>query len=215
MKTYPKLTYYDKHDIGKSCYAFDKIDGSNIRCEWNRKRGWYKFGTRKTMIGDESHDFYDAKEIFMEKYSDSLSRIFRDRKEYRNSESFVVFLEYFGETSFAGFHTESDKKDMILFDVSQYKRGIIPPKEFIKNFENTHIPDIIFTGQLTEKFIQDVQSNRFGLKEGVMIKGTEDKTIWIKKIKTFEWLQKVKNKYGEKFIKEDCDMRGDIFNQII
>lgn len=45
MITYPSLDYYfDYPEI--YIYAFDKLDGSNIRFEWSRKRGFYKFGTR-------------------------------------------------------------------------------------------------------------------------------------------------------------------------
>jgi hypothetical protein len=205
MKSYPKLTYYDDADIGKYCYAFDKLDGSNIRCEWNRKRGWYKFGTRNTMIGDTNHDFYPAIDIFMNKYSDDLERVFRNKKDYRNSESFVIFMEYHGENSFAGFHHEDDEMDCVLFDISQYKKGMTPPSEFIKNFGHLHIPNIIFQGQLTYNFIEDVKSNRFGLVEGVMAKGSDNKSIWMKKIKTREWIESVKQKMGIQYIIEDCN----------
>ena len=50
MKQYPKILYFDQAPINEQCYAFDKIDGSNFRAEWSKKRGWYKFGTRNTMI---------------------------------------------------------------------------------------------------------------------------------------------------------------------
>ena len=205
MKSYPKLTYYDESDIGRYCYAFDKLDGSNIRVEWDRKRGWYKFGTRNTMIADTTHTFYETIDIFMNKYSDDIEKVFRDKKDYRNSQSFVVFLEYYGENSFAGFHHDDDKKDCVLFDISQYKKGIISPGEFIKNFGHLDIPDIIHQGLLTEEFIEDVKSNKFGLDEGVMVKGSEDKKLWIKKIKTREWISSVKQKMGIQFVLEDCN----------
>jgi len=209
MKTYPKLTYYDESDIGRYCYAFDKLDGSNIRVEWDRKRGWYKFGTRRTMITDTDHDYYPAIEIFMNKYSEQLQRVFRDKKEYRNTQRFVIFMEYFGENSFAGHHVDDDIKDCIIFDISQYKRGIIQPKEFIKNFGHLHIPDIVHQGTLTEQFIEDVKSNKFGLDEGVMVKGSDNKELWVKKIKTREWITRLKQKMGMDFVLEDCDNKID------
>ena len=45
MERYNKIDYYNKIQFGKYCLAFDKIDGSNVRFQWNRKRGFYKFGT--------------------------------------------------------------------------------------------------------------------------------------------------------------------------
>jgi len=50
MKQYPKILYFDQAPLNEQCYAFNKIDGSNFRAEWSKKRGWYKFGTRNTMI---------------------------------------------------------------------------------------------------------------------------------------------------------------------
>lgn len=37
----------------------------------------------------------------------------------------VVFGEYLGENSFAVQYLDSDKKDIVLFDVNLYKRGFI------------------------------------------------------------------------------------------
>ena len=50
MKHYPKIEYYNKGLYGRDIIGFDKLDGSNIRCEWSRKRGWYKFGTKSMKI---------------------------------------------------------------------------------------------------------------------------------------------------------------------
>ena len=46
MKQYETIPYYGDY-LGPDIIAFDKIDGSNLRFEWSRKRGFYKFGTRK------------------------------------------------------------------------------------------------------------------------------------------------------------------------
>jgi len=44
MKSYPSIP--GKHTNGIPLTVFDKLDGSNIRAEWSKKRGFYKFGTR-------------------------------------------------------------------------------------------------------------------------------------------------------------------------
>ena len=104
MKSYPKIEYYNKGYFGDTVWVFDKLDGSNIRAEWNRKRGWYKFGTRNQMIDERDPNFGDAIPIFLDKYGDDLQKVFR--KSYSNIESVVVFGEYLGENSFAGQHGE-------------------------------------------------------------------------------------------------------------
>jgi hypothetical protein len=43
MKTYPSIS---RDIVGQPIYAFDKLDGSNIRAEWSKKNGFHKFGSR-------------------------------------------------------------------------------------------------------------------------------------------------------------------------
>ena len=51
MKTYPSI---DRDVRNIFVYAFDKIDGSNIRAEWTPKKGFDKFGSRNCLM-DASH----------------------------------------------------------------------------------------------------------------------------------------------------------------
>ena len=46
MKQYPSIPGLKELEKlkGRKIYVFDKIDGSNIRAEWNPKKGFYKFG---------------------------------------------------------------------------------------------------------------------------------------------------------------------------
>lgn len=202
MKSYPKIEFYNKGILGLNCYAFDKLDGSNMRFEWNRKRGWYKFGTRNNMIDRSSLEFGKGIDIFINKYNEDLSKIFQDK--YSKVESFVVFAEYLGENSFAGQHENSDIKDVVVFDINQYKRGFIPPKEFIDNFGHIHTPSIIYTGKYDLDLIKSVKDNKYNLSEGVIVKGFE-KEIWMTKIKTNEWLDKVRSIFGEKKLLEEIN----------
>jgi hypothetical protein len=203
MKQYPKIEYHNKRIFGEPCVAMDKIDGSNLRFEWGWKRGFYKFGTRSTMIDRNSQPFGDGIDIFLNKYGEDLNRIFRDR--YGKVESFVVFGEYVGENSFAGQHMESDIKDVILFDVSAYKRGFVGPEEFLKNFGRLDIPRVVYQGKYNDDLIKSVRENRHGLKEGVIVKGQNRKEVWMAKIKTNEWLEKVREKFGEKYLMEELN----------
>lgn len=202
MKSYPKIPYFNQGIFGQTVWAFDKLDGSNIRCEWNRKRGWYKFGTRNNMIDQNNPQFGEAITIFLDKYGEDLTRVFK--KSYSNVESIVVFGEYFGENSFAGLHFD-EPKDVVIFDVNLYKRGLIGPREFIQNFGDLEIPKLIYKGEYNTDLIERIRNNHFDLKEGVICKGVHRDEVWMTKIKTKEWLERVKNKLGEKALLEELN----------
>lgn len=217
MKSYDKIPYWNQGLFDQDCIAFDKIDGSNMRFEWGRKRGWYKFGTRSIMIDRSSEHLGKGIDIFLDKYGDNLDRVFREK--YKRVESFVVFAEFVGENSFAGQHEESDKKDVILFDVSQYKRGIISPYEFVENFGHLHIPKIIYNGKYTHEFIDSIKNNDFNLKEGVICKGMtktkkDGNIIWMSKVKSLQWLEEVRKKFGNKALLEELNNDVELFNSL-
>lgn len=217
MKTYPHLDHCTTRHIGSNVWAFDKKDGSNIRAEWSKKKGWYKFDTRKRMLDASDEDFGEAIELFMNKYSDGLERIFIDNKSYRNSRTFTAFMEFYGPNSFAGQHVDTDVKDVLLFDIVQFQKGFIVPKDFVNDFGNLGIPDVIYKGELTEDFIREVKQNVYNLDEGVMCKGVRktkgNDVVWMAKIKTFEWLDKLKNNFDEEALLEDINNDLTILNQ--
>ena len=216
MKQYPHIQYYPKGIMGEPVYAFDKLDGSCMRAEWSKKRGWCKFGSRTQMIDENNQQFGMAIKLFKVQYADDLDQIFRKKEEYRNSQEFVVYFEYFGDKSFAGYHVEGDKMFVRLFDVDQYKRGIIPAREFVDNFSHLLIPKIIYIGNLNHDFIQRVKDNEFGLKEGVVCKGvrkTKGKDlIWMVKIKTADWLKRLKSLGDDKVALE---LAGEAKDEIL
>ena len=206
MKTYPKIPYNNEKLYGLETWAFYKYDGSNIRFEWNRKRGWYKFGTRTQLISPTEPIYGRSIDIFIEKYGDDLSNIFTSK--YKNIESVIVFGEYFGENSFAGKHMETDKMDVIIFDVSLYKKGFISPNEFLDNFGHLDISKLVYNGKYNEDFVYSVKQNKLDLLEGVVCKGTlkskkDGDLLWMSKIKTDHWLSKVKQLYGDKRLIEE------------
>lgn len=205
MKTYPSIQHHDDDLYGRRVYAFDKLDGSNMRFEYSKKRGWYKFGTRGELIHDKTPIYGEGVTIFLEKYGDDLDRIFR--KEYSKIDSIVVFGEFVGENSFAGKHFDDDAKDVILFDVNLYKKGFIEPTEFIDRFSSLHIPELIYDGIYDDEFVYDIKNSK-SLKEGVICKGVsktkrDGKVIWMSKIKTDDWLVRVREKFGIFAIKEE------------
>jgi len=205
MKSYPKIEHYNKGPFGESCYAFYKHDGSNFRAEWGKKRGFYKYGTRNVMIDKNTPIYGKIIDVFLDKYSQDLDNIFR--KKYKSVDNFVVFGEFFGENSFAGRHIDGDKKDIVLFDVNQFKKGFLSPEEFINNFGHLDIPKLVYKGIYDKNLISKVKNNELNLVEGVVCKGMyktkENKTIWMTKIKTNKWIKNVKDLYGEKSLMEE------------
>lgn len=210
MKSYDKIPYWNQGLFDQDCIAFDKLDGSNFRAEFSKNKGWYKFGTRNDMIDKSNDQFGKGIDIFLDKYGDNIPRIIENK--YKRLDNFVVFCEFFGPNSFAGWHDPNDKMDIVLFDVSLYKRGIIDPYEFIENFGSLDIPDIIYDGKYTNEFIESIRNNNFNLDEGVVCKGlieskNKKNILHMTKIKTNSWILKVKEKMGiNELIKE---LNGD------
>lgn len=188
--------------------AFEKLDGTRVQAEWTFKKGWHRFSTRFGELTEDHPHFGGAIDLFNKKYAIDLEQIFKEK--YPKVTNFMVFLEYFGKNTFFGQHEENDKKDIILFDVSKFRQGLIVPTEFIEVFGGLDIPKVVYEGLLTEEFIADVRQNKFGLKEGVVVKGMNIKRnnkpeIWMMKIKTNEWYRKLKELYGEDVLFEDVD----------
>jgi hypothetical protein len=205
MFNFPHIDYYGKY-WSLPVIAFDKLDGSNFRAEFSRKKGFYKFGTRNVMIDEKNEQFGKAIPIFLNKYADELGKIFNS-KEYRNHLSFVCFAEFLGENSEYGRHQEEDNFDVVLFDVNVYKKGFVKPKDFVNDFGHLHIPKIVYQGNLNKEFVEDVKQNKFDLKEGVIAKGVvgtkKSEQVYYCKIKTNQWLENLKSKYGEKALQEE------------
>lgn len=206
MKHYDSIPYFGDY-WGLPVVAFDKLDGSNIRVEFSQKRGFYKFGTRKMMINETSDPFGIAVNLFLNKYNESLSNIFKSR-DYRNVLSFVCYAELVGTKSAFGQHDfKNDVFDIVLFDIDQYKKGYVPPKQFIKDFQETGIPRIVYEGNLNRELVERVKANEFNLSEGVIGKGLIKTKKGVPqlhycKIKTDDWFERLRTKSPEMFEEE-------------
>ena len=204
MKSYHSIEKNVQDYLGQHIFAFDKIDGSNFRAEWDRKtskkqflshNGFSKFGTRTQLIGT-SDPFTEAVDIFMDKYSEPLDYKFNNDKIFRGVDKITVYSEFFGPSSFAGQHNWEEEHDVTMFDMFLYKKDFLKPRDFIDLFEHLGIPDLVYEGPLNESFIKDIVSNYYDLKEGVVIKGVSEGKVFMSKIKTQKWLDEVREKYG-------------------
>jgi hypothetical protein len=193
----------------EACVAFDKLDGSNIRVKYTNKKGFHLFGSRTQMF-DKGHPFLgDAVDIFYQKYEDKLVDLIE--QNFPNEREVIAFLEFFGPNSFAGFHVKEDPKDLVLFDilVGHKNRKFLMPQQFVDLTASVgaQTPRIIYTGNLSDQFIQDVRDGKYDVVEGVVCKGVL-KTgahrggMWMAKVKTRTYLDRLKGKFGEEEAKK-------------
>lgn len=184
---------------GSPCHVFYKYDGSNLRWEWNKKRGWYKFGTRTRLFDRSDEQFGSAIDLFLGTIADDI--VTTVVSSFRVTD-FIVFTEYFGPNSFAGTHHDADEKTLKLFDVNLYKKGIVPPREFVKAFgDKEYSAQFLGVHNLNSTLIESVKSNT-ELVEGVICKGVNDRgQLWMTKIKTDKYLDRLKNHYGNNWEK--------------
>jgi hypothetical protein len=201
VKHYPTITKEIRHDL--FIYAFNKIDGSNIRAEWNSKRGFYKFGTRNQLTNEKEMPFGRSIPLLRDKYEADLAAVFKEQ----GWKDAICFFEYWGADSFAGNHNFEAPMDITLIDVNPYKKGILPPAKFIELFGHLDIPTICYQGYVsTELFDQVKQSMLPGMTfEGVVCKGEEDGRPVMFKVKSRAWLDK---------LREFCHGDGGLFERL-
>lgn len=202
MKSYTTIT----KDIikGKKIYAFDKLDGSNIRAEWTKKNGFWKFGTRNQLIdvnntrsggkSEEGNNYWaEAVELIRSKYEEELIEIFK-KNRWRKV---ICFFEFYGDRSFAGTH-QPEKHDVLLFDVSVDNHGYLLPKDFMKTFKYIDTQKLLYYGNANQDFVKSVQEGSLdGMTfEGVVCKGQEFMSPGMPvmfKVKNKAWLDELKN----------------------
>jgi hypothetical protein len=225
MKSYDSIDYYGDH-WGLSVIGFDKLDGSNLRFEYSQKRSFYKAGSRNMMIDEKHEQFGFAVDLFKHKYEEALTKVFKS-KHYRNSQSFVCFAELIGKNSSFGQHDfKNDTFDIVLFDISEYKKGLIPPKQFIDDFGHIGIPRVVYQGNLNKELVKQVKDNQLpgfagSLTEGIIAKGSiqtkkGNNQLYYCKIKTNDWFYRLRQKDGNLYLQElkQADFRGISYGMV-
>jgi len=204
VKEYPHIqaSTGQKFQEIRDVYVFDKLDGSLIRAEWNRNKGFYKFGSKTHLIDKSDTLLGCAVDLFMNKYSESLSRVAKDNKW----QHLLAFCEAIGPDSFAGTHP-SGINDIVLFDLAADKKGIIGPKRFLKLTEGLEIPIFFGVDNWTRGFVEEIRlyepdkdwsGNPKITFEGVVGKSGDGHSLIMAKAKTQQWIDKVRNTFKEK-----------------
>ena len=203
MKEYPPI---QREIVNCPIYAFDKKDGSNIRSEWNRKQGLYKFGSRNRLLGEDQPFLTEAPDIIRNKYEKDLSDIFRKER----FERVICFFEFWGPNSFAGTHIQ-EPHDVTLFDVNPHKKGILDPAAYLKLFGHLDICKLLYRGNCNSEFVELVRSGQLGgmTFEGVVCKAKNPKNT------PMPIMFKVKNRAWVEKLKECCKGNDQLFNTLL
>lgn len=198
MKSYPSIIYPPRGGVGLDLHTFVKLDGSNLRFEYSTKRGWYKFGTRRRLLDETDPLFKLAVSIFRETLADTCTKIFRDQRWKRG----VVYCEYWGQQSLAGRHVDGDAMNLTVIDVAPYKKGMLPPTDFLKLFRELG-PSYLGYLRWNYEFISRVHRGLVeeASFEGVVGKLQEGKKLHLYKTKSQAWKDEVLRRYPREGVK--------------
>lgn len=179
-------------------HVFEKLDGSNLRFEWTKKKGWSKFGTRRRLFDETDLVFGGAIELFLNTLADDLERVIRE-EGYKHV---VAFAEFWGDGSFAGNHLDEEHR-LSLFDIVADKKGILPPNEYLKKvYDRVGDNKAEYLGQhnWNEDLVRRVEEGTFEGQtfEGVVGKYKDKSRVVLLKAKSSSWKAKVTSAFGDK-----------------
>lgn len=202
MKTYPSI---DARIRDGKYYVFDKLDGSNIRAEWSKKKGFYKFGTRRRLLDPFEKPFGKSVPLIME-LEQQVSDIFSKERVDRA----ILFFEFHGENSSFGFHNEDDEFRVDLIDVSIYRKGIVEPKLFLKLFGDLPHAELLYHGNITSNLLKQI-------REGTLDRMTFEGVICKGKFKNKDYspiMFKIKNQAWYQALREHCQNDEELFEKL-
>ena len=181
----------------QGAFVFDKIDGSSMRSEWSRKRGWFKHGKRTGLLDDSNPDLVVVPSLFASTLAEPLERAARDR----GWQHLIVFYEFWGIKSLGGLHMIGDHKYLTVFDAAVNKQGILGPSFFLKNFADlVPTPAMLGRYNFTRGFVERVRLNEIpGITfEGVVAKAGDGHHLVRAKAKTQRWIDAILALHGTK-----------------
>jgi hypothetical protein len=160
------------------------------------------------MFDRSDAEYGQAIDIFMNKYGEALTKVMTDK--FAKVDSALAYAEFFGPVSFGGIHdpqelvhlghlpelVSNEPKDVVLFDFNPHKRGFLSPVEFVKHFSHLDIPEVVYEGRFTKDFVEAVRNGVYGQGEGIVAKGGEGHKLWMRKVKTNEYLKQIRKVFG-------------------
>lgn len=198
MKDYPSIPGARGQQFRQIANAviFGKLDGSSMRSEWSRKRGWYKHGRRMGLLDDSNVHLAVVPRLFEERLGPLLDRIARDERW----QTLVVFYEFWGRESLGGLHVQGDPKFLTLFDAAPEGK-MLGPVDFRRTFEDkVETAPYLGTMNWTRGQVEQIRRGELpGLtSEGAVGKAYERRGSEIvrAKAKTQAWIDKILQVHG-------------------
>lgn len=205
MLHYPKIPDSAAAPTGR-CVAFEKLDGTNLHWCWERDFGWHAFGTRRDEFDltpdgvaafNRAHPgLEEAAAVFAATLAEPLGELLQARAD---AVAVKAFTEFLGPGSFAGAHRPDDPKRLVLFDVWIDGPGFVAPRPFATEFGHLPIPRVVYEGKLTGAFLEAVREGKYGVAEGVVCKGGSGPDVWMVKVKTYAYLERLKATFGSRW----------------
>ena len=128
--------------------------------------------------------------------SDKILDFVCENTNYNIYNEVIIFMEYHGPNSFAGQHDPKDIKKLTLIDVMT-DRKIIPPQQFLDDFKDFDIAKVIYKGKYSGQFSEDVRNGKYSVNEGVVCKGVVDDKVYMCKIKTNAYMNKLQTQFKD------------------
>ena len=196
MKAYPTIPREPKGKTGdRRLHIFDKLDGSNLRFEWTNRKGWFRWGSRHQVIDDSHPTLGSGFALFGERLAEPIARIAHANRW----EALVAFAEFWGPNSLAGQHVPDDPKQVTLFDVSPYRKGMLGPERFLELFGELDVPRYLGELPWNDELVARVRCG--GLPgvtfEGVVGKAGDGHKLVMAKAKSEAWIRRILERYGE------------------
>ena len=198
---YPKIPENSDKFHGK-CIAFEKYDGTNLHWKWNLQEGWHLFGTRRTQFTFNAKGIngfrFDhiglshAPDIFNETLRDKLT-MFLCKHGVFSTCDVTLFTEFHGPNSFAGDHEISDEHTLTIIDVMMNNK-LLDPELCNQYFSKFGSARMIFQGKYSGQFAEDVRKGKYDVNEGVVVKGMVDGEVFMTKIKTNDYLKRLRQR---------------------
>ena len=199
---YPKIPDTKNCPL-KNCIAFDKIDGTCLHFVLE-KSVWKSFGTRRdefNLTSDGEAQFNSAhpelagaSKLWDSKFE--LGQFLWCKAKYQYANKIIVFAEYVGANSFAGQHKQDDPMQFVIFDI-QVDGKMLSPEVLLEDFKNFNLPKVIYKGKYSGQLVEDIRNGKYKVNEGSVIKGEVDGKVYMAKVKTNEYLKRLKFEFKD------------------
>lgn len=202
MMTFPSVPRIEDAKVLPGKYhLFYKYDGQQLRVEWSKKRGFYKWGSKGEMRAENDRIYGAAFALFRQELTPHLEDVLTRQKHLRQSiESATIFAEYWGDRSIAGMHEPGDRMRVTLVDLAVGRAGstsFVSPEDFLAltaYFPKDLAAQFLGKHEVDGPLVQAIRANAWKtpLKEGVVAKALRGNQTHMVKIKTNEWKERVR-----------------------